>query len=253
MQRKGGVSHAQWRLGPFWAALFASLLVLVPLVGGTSAAVPSAVPAHPAAGRLPTPRAVCPSSCQRPPTSSLCCCASPASSRASCCSTSMPGRTACICSGAACGAAIPFGQKGRPAGPVLCRGRPSPLPGSLIGASGSARGPPAISPPLPQRLAAIAGPVRDAAGGLFRRAHRRRAGPVAAAGPFRAFPPGTRRSLFSGWAKADPPAQPRGLPPGRRCGTRFFRQDLELLPTTLPDALRASSSELLTDLTALDY
>ena len=33
----------------------------------------------------------------------------------------------------------------------------------------------------------------------------------------------------------------------------FFRQDLDLLPTTLPDALRASSSALLTDLTALDY
>ena len=31
------------------------------------------------------------------------------------------------------------------------------------------------------------------------------------------------------------------------------RQDLDLLPATLPDALRASSSALLTDLTALDY
>ena len=33
----------------------------------------------------------------------------------------------------------------------------------------------------------------------------------------------------------------------------FFRQNLELLPTTLPDALRTNSSALLTDLTALDY
>ena len=32
----------------------------------------------------------------------------------------------------------------------------------------------------------------------------------------------------------------------------FFRQDLELLPTTLPDALRTHSSSLLTDLTAQD-
>ena len=32
----------------------------------------------------------------------------------------------------------------------------------------------------------------------------------------------------------------------------FLRQDLDLLPATLPDALRASSSALLTDLTALD-
>ncbi len=33
----------------------------------------------------------------------------------------------------------------------------------------------------------------------------------------------------------------------------FFRQNLELLPAALPDALRANSSTLLTDLTALDY
>lgn len=33
----------------------------------------------------------------------------------------------------------------------------------------------------------------------------------------------------------------------------FFRQDLELLPSVLPDALRSASSSLLTDLTALDY
>lgn len=33
----------------------------------------------------------------------------------------------------------------------------------------------------------------------------------------------------------------------------FFRQNLELLPSTLPDALRSVSSSLLTDLTALDY
>lgn len=33
----------------------------------------------------------------------------------------------------------------------------------------------------------------------------------------------------------------------------FFRQNLELLPTALPESLRANSSALLTDLTALDY
>lgn len=33
----------------------------------------------------------------------------------------------------------------------------------------------------------------------------------------------------------------------------FFRQNLDLLPTTLPDGLRSNSSVLLTDLTALDY
>ena len=33
----------------------------------------------------------------------------------------------------------------------------------------------------------------------------------------------------------------------------FFRQDLALLPATLPDALRASSTALLTDFSAQDY
>lgn len=33
----------------------------------------------------------------------------------------------------------------------------------------------------------------------------------------------------------------------------FFRQDLELLPATLPEALRKASSRFLSDLTALDY
>ena len=47
--------------------------------------------------------------------------------------------------------------------------------------------------------------------------------------------------------------------PARRAAARgavwdaFFRQELELLPSTLPDALRQHSSALLTDLTAQDY
>ena len=49
------------------------------------------------------------------------------------------------------------------------------------------------------------------------------------------------------------------LSPQRTAGARaavwdaFFRQDLELLPASLPDALRAQSSALLTDFTAQDY
>lgn len=60
------------------------------------------------------------------------------------------------------------------------------------------------------------------------------------------------QSLLSGWDKDGT------LPPSHRAAARaavwdaFFRQDLELLPTTLPAALRAHSSELLTDLTAQD-
>lgn len=49
------------------------------------------------------------------------------------------------------------------------------------------------------------------------------------------------------------------LPPFRRAAARaavwdaFFRQNLELLPTTLPQVLRANSSALLTDFSAQDY
>ena len=49
------------------------------------------------------------------------------------------------------------------------------------------------------------------------------------------------------------------VPPGHRAAARgavwdaFFRQNLDLLPTTLPQALRSSSSSLLTDLTVLDH
>ena len=48
------------------------------------------------------------------------------------------------------------------------------------------------------------------------------------------------------------------VPPAHKAAARaavwdaFFRQELELLPAALPDALRAHSSSLLTDLTAQD-
>ena len=60
-------------------------------------------------------------------------------------------------------------------------------------------------------------------------------------------------ALLAGW-DAD-----GTLPPARRAAARaavweaFFRQDLALLPATLPDALRASSTALLTDFAAQDY
>ncbi len=47
------------------------------------------------------------------------------------------------------------------------------------------------------------------------------------------------------------PARPQSRRPGGG-GDAFFRQELELLPAALPDALRAHSSSLLTDLTAQD-
>lgn len=53
-------------------------------------------------------------------------------------------------------------------------------------------------------------------------------------------------------------ALPQSIPPQHKAAARaavwdaFFRQDLELLPSTLPEALRTHSSSLLTDLTAQD-
>ena len=60
--------------------------------------------------------------------------------------------------------------------------------------------------------------------------------------------PGRQKNCSTGWRTLSrPPTKP---PPGR--WDAFFRQELELLPATLPDALRAHSSSLLTDLTAQD-
>lgn len=66
----------------------------------------------------------------------------------------------------------------------------------------------------------------------------------------RPFQPGRRKRCSAGWRASS--LRPTKQPPGRRCGIAFFRQELELLPATLPDALRTHSPSLLTDLTAQD-
>ena len=53
--------------------------------------------------------------------------------------------------------------------------------------------------------------------------------------------------------QAAPFRLPAGPLSGRQYGNAFFRQDLALLPATLPDALRANSAALLTDFAAQDY
>ena len=69
---------------------------------------------------------------------------------------------------------------------------------------------------------------------------------------------GAVQSLSVREAQAFLSALPGSIPPQRQAAARaavwdaFFRQDLELLPTTLPAALRANSSALLTDLSAQD-
>ena len=54
--------------------------------------------------------------------------------------------------------------------------------------------------------------------------------------------------LLNGMEDTVPPAHKAAA----RAADAFFRQELELLPAALPDALRAHSSSLLTDLTAQD-
>ena len=69
---------------------------------------------------------------------------------------------------------------------------------------------------------------------------------------------GAVQSLSVREAQAFLSALPGSIPPQRQAAARaavwdaFFRQDLELFPTTLPAALRANSSALLTDLSAQD-
>ena len=202
---------------PFWAALGAALLVLLPLVGGTILLTRQSLRTKLAA--KPQSGGGCPDAKDRKP-------AHPAGlhrRRAAGLRAALPQRQPELhpVGGAACGDCHPLWAGGGHAGPVLCRGRPSPLPGSFIGASGSARDHP-LSRSLPQCPGRHRGPVRDAAGGLFRRAHRRRAGPVR---PFRRGAglsrPGRRRVSFPGGTKTAPSRPATGLPPGRRCGTRF--------------------------------
>ena len=76
---------------------------------------------------------------------------------------------------------------------------------------------------------------------------------MAAAGPCRAFPPGTRTNSCASCRPTKPFSPVRTAAARAAVWDAFLRQDLDLLPATLPDALRASSSALLTDLTALDY
>ena len=60
--------------------------------------------------------------------------------------------------------------------------------------------------------------------------------------------PGRQKNCSTGWRTLSrPPTKP---PPGRRCGTPFSGRSWNFCP--LPDALRAHSSSLLTDLTAQD-
>lgn len=219
---------------PFWAALGAALLVLLPLVGGTilltRQSLRTKLAAKPQSGvavRMPKTEnqltlLVCTAG-EQPGFVLLYLNASQNCIRLA----ALPAETA-----------IPFGQGEATlaqcyaaAGPARCREallEPLALPETTRYL--------ALSPSV---LAAIADRY-----GMLR---------VGFSGGVQALSAREAQSLFSGWDKDGT------LPPSHRAAARaavwdaFFRQDLELLPTTLPAALRAHSSELLTDLTAQDF
>ena len=108
----------------------------------------------------------------------------------------------------------------------------------------------AIEPAVLEKTASRYGPVRVGFSGALTADELAETGLSAAVQSISAK---EAHALLSGW-DAD-----GTLPPARRAAARaavweaFFRQDLALLPATLPDALRASSAALLTDFAAQDY
>ena len=108
----------------------------------------------------------------------------------------------------------------------------------------------ALSPALLEKIAARYGPVRVGFSGALTAEELASTGLSAAVQSLSAK---EAHALLAGW-DAD-----GILPPVRRAAARaavwdaFFRQNFELLPATLPDALRANSAALLTDFAAQDY
>ena len=234
---------------PFWAALLAALLVLVPLVGGTvllsrrqlrtqlrqAARSESGIPIRlPKADDRLTVLLCIPD--QQPGFLLLYLNASQ-----NCVDLlSIPAQTLVSFGGDT----APLARCYAAAGPARCREaltRALALPEDTHYL--------ALSPAVLERIAARYGPVRVSFSGALTEAQ------LACYGRSR-----TVQGIGAGDAhsflcqlQADP-----ALPPERAAAARgavwdaFFRQNLDLLPATLPAALRAVSSSLLTDLTALD-
>ena len=219
---------------PFWAALGAALLVLLPLVGGTilltRQSLRTKLAAKPQSGvavRMPKTEnqltlLVCTAG-EQPGFVLLYLNASQNCIRLA----ALPAETA-----------IPFGQGEATlaqcydaAGPARCREallEPLALPETTRYL--------ALSPSVLAAIADRYGMLRVGFSGALTADELAQCG---LSGGVQALSAREAQSLFSGWDKD-------GTLP-------FFRQDLELLPTTLPAALRAHSSELLTDLTAQDF
>ena len=108
----------------------------------------------------------------------------------------------------------------------------------------------ALSPAVLEKLASRYGAVRVGFSGAFTTEELAALGQT---GNVQTLSAGEASAFLAGLDEAG------RIPPAHRAAARaavwdaFFRQNLDLLPTTLPDALRGVSSSLLTDLTALDY
>ena len=108
----------------------------------------------------------------------------------------------------------------------------------------------AFSPDVLERIASRYGPVRISFSGALTEDELARYGRSRAVQGISA----EDAHAFLCQLQADTALSPQRTAAARAAAwDAFFRQNAELLPTTLPDALRGVSSLLLTDLTALDY
>ena len=234
---------------PFWAALGAALLVLLPLVGGTVLLTRQNV-----RSQLQTAQAQSGVPIQLPKASHrmtlLICTAgeqpgfllvylNAAQNRLNL--LAVPGELT-----------VPFGQGEASlahcygaAGPARCRQallEVLPLPEDTLYL--------ALSPAVLEAVASRYGGVRVGFSGALT---ARELDTVGLSAAVQTLSAGEAHTLLTGWDAEGT------LPPYRRAAARaavwdaFFRQNLELLPSTLPDALRSRSSSLLTDLSAQDY
>ena len=184
-------------------------------------AAPSCSPGSPSAPSWPpNPRAGWLSGCQRPKTSSPCWFAPQASSRASCCSTSTPARTASGWRRCLRRLPSPLGR-GRPRWPSAMPRPAQPAAGKPYWSLWLCPRPPAISLSPP-----VSWPPSRNGTGCCGWAFPARSPPTS--WPSAAFPagcrlsrPGRHRASFPGGTKTAPSRPATGLPPGRRCGTRF--------------------------------
>lgn len=232
---------------PFWAALLAGLLVLLPLVGGTVLLTRRALRTRLAARSqsgiaIPQPKEehrlsllVCTAS-EKPGFLLVYLNASQSCIRA----LALPGELV-----------VPFGTGDaaltdcyRTAGPARCRE-------ALLSALALPEDTHylALSPAVLESIADRYGMLRVGFSGALTAEELVRTG---CSSNVQALSAREAEALLAG-LEADTELSPEHCAAARAAvWDAFFRQELELLPTTLPAALRANSSSLLTDLTAQD-